>query len=152
MTVIAYRDGILAVDSLCSTEGMIMPIPPKLRPVPGRAGWFLATAGSLGDGYLFEEWLADGAPKGARPEVEDFEAVVLGPEGAWWYGDALARVPLDGLDWFAGGAGQEMATAAMATGAGAVRACLVACRWRTDCGEPVFWIDRREGRIRQEVG
>jgi hypothetical protein len=64
VTVIAYRDGVLAADSLTETDGLVVPGPPK---IVRRGKAWVATAGVLGDCAAFERWVAGGRRRTGRP-------------------------------------------------------------------------------------
>ncbi len=143
MTVIAYRDGILAADSLTETDGLIVPGPPKLA---HRGEAWVAAAGVLGDCAAFERWVAQGCPEDGAPELDDgFEALVARGEELLWYDKRCAPVDVAALPWTALGSGHQVAAAVLAQGGSAVEACLLACRLRTDCGPPVLFVDLARG-------
>src|SRR3712207_6127530 len=105
MTVIAYRDGILAADSLPETDGLVVPGPPKLAR-HGEA--WVAAAGVLGDCAAFERWVAEGCPEEA-PELDDgFEALVAQGGKLCWYDKRCAPVDVTALPWTALGSGHQV--------------------------------------------
>jgi hypothetical protein len=144
MTIIAYRDGILAADGLTETDGLIVPGPPK---IVRRGDAWVASSGALGDCAAFERWVADGRPDDEAPELDDgFEALVAERGGrVRWYDKRCAPVDVTALPWAALGSGHQVAAVVLAQGGSAVEACRLACRLRTDCGPPVVFVDLARG-------
>jgi len=151
VTVIAYRDGVLAADSLTETDGLVVPGPPK---IVRRGKAWVATAGVLGDCAAFERWVAGGRKTDGAPELDDgFEALVAEGGKVSWYDKGCAPVEVTALPWTALGSGHQVAAAVLAQGGAAVEACLLACRLRVDCGLPVVFVDLANGGgLRQAAG
>jgi hypothetical protein len=144
VTVIVYRDGILAADGLTETDGLIVPGPPKI--VRAGKAW-VAAAGALGDCAAFEQWVGDGSPDEV-PELDDgFEALVAEAGAVRWYDKRCAPVDVTGLPWTAIGSGHQVAAVVLAQGGSAVEACRMACRLRVDCGPPIAHVDLARGKL-----
>ena len=133
MTVIAVRDGVMAVDSLVAGNGCIYGEARKWREVPGVfGGGFIAGAGDLS---RIQEALDDFAANG-RAALEEGALLWLRPDGS-------VRLMENGkwceysADFYAEGSGAEMAVGAMAAGATAEEAVRIACQYSTTCGGEV---------------
>jgi hypothetical protein len=143
MTVIAYRAGVLAADSLTETDGLVVPGPPK---IVRRGKAWVASSGALGDCAAFERWVAEGCPDDGMPELDDgFEALVAQGREVRWYDKRCAPVEVAALPWAAIGSGHQVAAVVLAQGGSAVEACALACRMRVDCGLPVVFVDLSRG-------
>lgn len=135
MTIIAIKDGIMAVDSRVSSDGLSCGSVKKWAEVsPCHGGGFVAGAGDASaivpavegfgaTGHLsaesseFVHLRADGTVWQSNPEV-----------GSWY----LFEAP-----FFALGSGLELALGAMAAGATAEEAANICCEWDAGCGAPV---------------
>ena len=86
MTAIAYRDGVLAADSVGWTAGcsVKVPVAPKIRRLP--CGVY-AAAGNTTVIDEFYDWMS-GDPLARRPEGlvdEDFSSICVRPNGTVWF-------------------------------------------------------------------
>jgi ATP-dependent HslUV protease subunit HslV len=137
MTVIAYRDGLLAADSLVTAGHVVTGRIQKLwRFDDGR---LLGGAGVAGDMRSFVAWALAGC-KGhweCQDKENGFSALVVGAQGEVVMYDAEGRDYLLEAEFIARGAGAELAIGAMAMGARADQAVEVACRYSVWCGGPV---------------
>jgi ATP-dependent HslUV protease subunit HslV len=137
MTVIAYRDGLLAADSLATAGHVITGRIQKIwRFDDGR---LLGGAGGAGDMRSFVAWALGGCA--GHWECQDkengFSALVVRAEGEVVIYDAEGRDCLVEAEFIARGAGAELAIGAMAMGARADQAVEVACRYSVWCEGPV---------------
>jgi len=140
MTTIAYRDGLMAADSgAWTTSGTLLGHTDKIDRLEdgtliGSAGDYTATVRAL-------EWLAAGKSEESKPEFGEEEAVLLlivHSDGAVGIAMSdLVECPLLG-DYFAIGSGCELALGAMAAGARAEEAVLIACRFDSATIGPVM--------------
>lgn len=125
MTVIAYRDGVMAADTasfqsdfVVSTNGK------KIR----RHGEILVgCAGFVGDIEAFHTWVARGLPEKKRPTgFKDFAAIVVRPDGvALKCDESLSLYPASG-QWCVCGAHIDFMIGAFAMGATAEQAVRLA--------------------------
>lgn len=136
MTTIAFRDGILATDSLI-TSGHERA---GLRRKAGRVGPLLyASTGSSGYCNTWEAWLLGGM-KGPQPHMgvgdNSASAFVFMPDGliVWFHreGSESLRAP-----YWASGSGGPFAAGAMATGASAEEAVACAIAHDVYSGGPI---------------
>lgn len=130
MTTIAYKDGVLAADSMVSDEDIKHIGLPKLFRIPGGRVGFAGTYVHTG---AFVRWLEAGRPADALPPVGDTCALVVWDQGEyagqlWYYDDSLEALvwPLSGP--FAFGSGAAAALGAMYAGADAATAVEIATR------------------------
>lgn len=141
MSVVAYKDGIMAADSRAYGG--------KYQASPGakakahrladgtRVGLVSAVVG-LPEKYL--AWLAGGAkPEDWSGDKPDLRCLMVKPDGAVFLADEGLTFsgPID-CQVYAIGSGAEFALGAMAAGASAEEAVRVACRYDPHCGEPVL--------------
>lgn len=92
MTIIAYKDGVMAADSGCWSSGREQIVPfPKITRAPD--GSLLGLAGKLHDSWLLRQWVLAGMPQDAKPEFKgrreptDDEPYILmaKPDGSLWF-------------------------------------------------------------------
>ncbi len=144
MTVIAWDGKSIAADKR-SERGEIVGTVTKL--FSGRDGCALATCGMLTKGLMLIEWFNEGSDREEWPKfqsTDEFSNLIVAKKGELWiYGqDSL---PLTIADKFhAWGSGAEFAIGAMAMGATAEEAVLVANRHCASCGHGVDVIDLEE--------
>jgi ATP-dependent HslUV protease subunit HslV len=137
MTIIAYRDGLLAADSLATAGHVITGQVQKLwRFDDGR---LLGGAGGAGDMRSFVAWALAGCEGHweCKDKENGFSALVVGARGEVVIYDVEGRDYLIEAEFIARGAGAELAIGAMAMGARADQAVEVACRYSVWCGGPV---------------
>lgn len=137
MTTIAYRDGVLAADTQVTAGDLIAGTMRKVaRIVRDDTVILVAGAGDQADVLKFIQWIKDNTPRDQfpgfySPESKDnFCAIVVAqeqgadPEVNMFWGDLYPR-PI-GADFRAFGPGRDFAYGAMAFGATAKQAVLVA--------------------------
>jgi len=140
VTTIAIRDGVIAADTQETWEdGSFTPCV-KLYRMPWDAedvaGHIVGLAGGSYAGELFLEWYRDG-DRDEKPDLtnldleEDFEAIVLRPDGTLWSCNRLFTFIPHKTEYFATGSGGKVALGAMAMGATAEEA--VAAAIKHDC-------------------
>ncbi len=136
MTVIAYREGIMAADSLVTSdngrtrEGTFM----KIRRLQRFNDWHIVgAAGSLGDCIKFYRWF-EGSPE----EFEGIEGISVNCRTRKMYGwdDSLEPLPI-GAPFMTAGSGAPLALAAMHAGASAEEAVRAAMKVDGSLGGPV---------------
>lgn len=136
MTTIAYRDGVLASDTLITSGTDVSGYYQKGR----RIGLLLyASTGSCGLGDTFEAWLRGGC-RGDQPSLKNGDStahcIVVMPDGlvVWFHQDGMTpmRTP-----YHAVGSGSAYAIGAMAAGATAAEAVRIAMLHDTGTGGDV---------------
>ncbi len=137
MTVIAYRDGILATDSGAWYGDAFLGYGDKIAILPDAS--LLATSGTWSDGAIAREWFS-GNQLGERPRMEDsFGGLLVRPGGlVLQLGSKLVPFEIRG-PFHADGSGHEIALGAMHMGATAIQAVEAACEWGARCRGPVQW-------------
>jgi hypothetical protein len=139
MTVIACRDGLMAADSLETTDrGLALEYVRKIH--RSNSGCIYGVAGYATDAVIFGQWVDDGmvgTPERHNPD--SFAALLLKPSGELLI--AEGRGPMRGIrsQYYAIGVGRELAVGAMAMGATADEAVLVATQHSVWCGGPVHF-------------
>ena len=134
MTIVCYRDGVLAADSLVLEGGTRVGQVRKFRVF--QCGTVIAFSGHLSAGSWF---LKEVTPATMPDELpKDFNAMKVDPHGDVYHLESENRV------WFkieapfhAIGSGSYLAIGAMAMGADAREAVTVACTYETGCGGPI---------------
>jgi hypothetical protein len=136
MTVIAYRDGVLAADS-CATDASFQTYTQKLF---RRKGVLIGFCGDIEQALVFVDWYFDRKSRQPdRTSENEWEAIVITKEGAEMWGPSLRPVPV--IDHFyALGSGAAVAMGAMEAGATAKKAAQIACRRDPFCKEPVYTV------------
>jgi hypothetical protein len=141
MTVIAYKDGVMAADTMLSAHNSQSRAQKIVRlPDGGVAGG----CGLWTRAYSVLSWLADGGDAGARkgdspepPNVADAQVLIARPDGSLWLlEDEFPAYPL--RDAIASiGCGSDAALMAMTLGLSAVEAVSRVTRQDVLCGDPV---------------
>lgn len=138
MTIIAYRDGVLAADRRIVTEKAVTIVGDMVK--IGRAkGGRWAIAGDHGCAQELLNWFSAGRV-GPQPYHEDADGMLIWlpdslsnpemfTEGRWW------RDP--DAEFWAWGSGRDFALGAMGAGATAEEACKVAMMFDPCCGGTV---------------
>jgi hypothetical protein len=148
MTVIVYRDGVMAADSqVVNNEGLITGAVVKL--VRRADGWIAGLAGHAGDVEGFRQWFLAGEPDGWQAADKDhgFAALMISPEGMVRMFDEKGRGYTVEAPFYARGAGAEIAFGALAMGARADQAVEIACRFSVWCGGAVQIERLEDGRV-----
>jgi len=135
VTVIAYRSGTLAADTMAVHNDHIKLLnSPK---VMKRRGLLMAVAGDLcPPNPLIADWFfsADGNEKRAAYHGMKFDLMVIGPDGKVQIWDQRGEVEIMNVPFYAIGSGKEYAMGAMEMGATAKQAVAVAIKWCPTCG------------------
>jgi len=131
MTTIAGNSTCIVTDSMCTDQDQKWAVV-KVE----RIGDSLyATAGGAADGERFYAWIRRNR-RGKRPVVsEGFDALALTPKGLFLFDSELYPMPL--INPHAIGSGGKAARAAMAAGAGIVRAVEIVCEIDAGSALPV---------------
>ncbi len=134
MTIIAYRDGVMAADSQVSGDYAIRGSKKKIYRT--NRGDIVAASGGCGGIAKFIEWLqGDRAERfDPKPFTDSFGAILVTAEGQVVCYDDFG-LPVDVIaDYHADGAGRDFALGAMAVGASAEEAVRVAIKHSPHCG------------------
>lgn len=141
MSVVTYRDGILAADSRAyGGRGQCSPgIKAKVHKLPDgqRVGVVSAT---LGEPERFLSWLRDGGrPTDWVGDKPGLRALRIDGEGrVFLYEDSIwPSGPISTANFYAIGSGSDFALGAMHMGATAGQAVEAAIRFDGNCGAPV---------------
>lgn len=126
MTTVAYRDGIMAADSLIWMDDTATHSGRKLRRL--RDGSLVGFAGSVAESVLVMDWLDGGGDQQAAPRIRDAEFLLVKPSGAVFKIEReLVLLRAEGR-YHAIGAGQRFALGAMFAGADAATAVRAAIK------------------------
>ena len=133
MTVIAWKDGIIAADRAVGVGELLLEVA-KLRRV---GNVVLAACGPADFGEAMIEWYERGCLREEFPQTqkqEDFAILVAAsPAGVSLFYQTQHAVRR-AADWSAVGSGAELAIGAMAAGASAVEAVQIAITYSRSCG------------------
>jgi hypothetical protein len=142
MTIIAYKDGIMAADSACWSDGYTQEVPyPKLTRSPG--GSVVGMAGHLGDAWLLREWVLAGMPEDRKPdfggtEEEQPDVMMAKGDGTLWFArGALRFSPVPQPKCIGGRAAANFVEGAIAAGASAEEAVRLAIQYHQWAGGSV---------------
>jgi hypothetical protein len=140
LTVIAFKDGVMAADTLASDGQSRLRVQKIVRlPDGGVAGM----CGNAADGYAGLSWLASGGSqegtegKQLVPDISDATILIARPDGSLWLLEGrFPAFPL--LDKIAAeGCGAAAARVAMGLGLSAVEAVMQVAQHDIFCGDPV---------------
>lgn len=161
MTVIAYRDGVLAADSLICDGNLRVGVGSKLK--QSKDGYVFGFAGSCAQVqrlFAFIDSVDDAAganvvkfedPQEVQfPAVPDIDGIMIAPGGEVYFidPDAHTVIPFS-ADFAACGSGGSVAMGAMAAGACATDAVSAAIALCIDCGGDVVSISRKPKSVRK---
>lgn len=141
MTVIVYKDGVLAVDSGCTAGNLLSRVTKWHK--ASRDGAILTVAGRVDVAHELFAWYEAGAEPESWPDVqttEDFSVLVVLPTNGQppcYYESRPWPIPVE--DAAAYGSGQDVATGALLFGAKAIEAAHVAAKGCVDCAAPIYW-------------
>ena len=144
MTVIAFKDGVMAADTQI-TWGTSRISGPKLVRLPD--GGVAGSAGECSAGQAALNWLAEGGSMEGNeeritlPNIEGADVLIAKPDGSlWMLTNRFPAWPVNGPA-VAIGCGSDAALMAFAHGASAVEACQKAIKQDVNCGDPVQSMD-----------
>lgn len=127
MTIICYRDGIMAADSAQWIDNVCVGHTKKI--IRASFGDLVACAGLTPDCYLFREWALDGFRAESKPgPSEDFGALVIKTDGGIWRYDHRMVCYQVHLPYAIEGMHGEFVLGALAQGATAVEAVALAIK------------------------
>lgn len=140
MTVIVYRDRVLAADT-AAWAGKVIAGYTKRKIQRLKDGTLIGMAGDFTSVQTFTEWAVAGFPEFAVPSVSKmFAAVVISPDGKevrtfgkrGWCDEEEFDFTVIGAEEFCRGA--------LAAGADARRTIALAIAWHDDAGGEVHWL------------
>lgn len=132
MTVVAYKNGVLAADTLVSDDTLVYGHTIKIKRV--RHGWLVGGCGNIATLQQFlQKWSAGVAIPAFDTDDDSFSGVALNPRGYFLTYEKEGVIKLD-LDIFAIGSGGQVALGAMHAGATAEEAVKVAIKLIGNCG------------------
>jgi hypothetical protein len=150
VTIVCYRDGMLASDTQCYSGDVIAAHTHKI----GRTkdGWLWAVTGRVAMMEKYSAWAEfhEGDPE--RYEGEHSDLILISPDGVVkeWIGEGwITSLPAPFRAW---GSGMEMGLAAMEMGADARRAVEVASKYHTHCGGEIDVLELDEPIADEETG
>jgi hypothetical protein len=90
MSIIVYRDGVMAADSACWVSDIVVNLQAKkARKLPN--GYLVGCVGTVPDIQDFETWVAEGM-KGKPPrDLGSIAALIAKPDGSLWRFSASER-------------------------------------------------------------
>lgn len=149
MTTVAYRDGIMAADSImsCTEDGeyeWLRPTRKLFRLSTGAfKGGLAGTAGTNGSGLVFLKWIQDqwagAVDEFSRPDLKDgeFTCLILTPDQRLLEYDQWLEPEEITMPFHAIGTGAPIALGAMYAGASAKEAVEIACKVSPHSAGPV---------------
>lgn len=152
MTILAFRDGILASDTLVTHGGARVAHTKKILRVEG---WLIGACGTFGAIKPIEAWVKAGANLDSPVEfgkVDDSAAIVVDPRGKIYHVDTAACYVMEEFSPFTAlGSGADVARGAMFQGATSIDAVKASIALETNCGGMVYWlgVDGTDGEIAQ---
>lgn len=138
MSVIAYKNGIIAADNAMTRDNSMLVKGCKLFKVRSgpRKGFVIGYVGDVGElNRIAKQYMTgEDGPVPCVPDDSDNEIVVMDPTGGIIEVDhAMIETELDAEPFFAWGTGGAYAFGAMEMGASAVEAVRIACKYDRGC-------------------
>jgi ATP-dependent protease HslVU (ClpYQ) peptidase subunit len=133
MTIIAYRDGVMAADT-CVTDSFIT----NGMKLHKKSGHIIGFCGDVAQALVFVDWFFN-QKKNRKPDLASetgWEALVLNKDGVTTWDRSLRPIPMDD-HFYAIGSGATLAMGAMEHGASAKKAVEIACKRDPYCRLPV---------------
>lgn len=142
MSIVCYRDGILAADSLMvdGETGEWLGHMSKLH-TNDRHGMFGAV-GEVDEIVDFFRWVDAGFPTDFARDFTGINAIQVKLDGRVMFWTARNRVDASGSPFLAIGEGRREAIGALAMNATAFEAAMVACDYVSSCGRPVLTVHK----------
>lgn len=142
MTIIVYRDGVLASDTLVTVHGTRVAHAQKIKRVGD--GWLIGASGNFGSLPPLEAWIHAGANVAVAVEwgkVDDTTGILISPDGVVYHVDTgCGFVTEESSPFKAMGSGSEIARGALVLGASATKAVEVAMSVELYCGGFVTYL------------
>lgn len=139
MTTIAFRNGVMASDTMLSGDNLVRGKSEKILRTPS-AGHLVALCGASTMVLPFAVWIELGEPQDALPRLppdSEFAAFVAYADGRFAVFSQKFLPQFAQAEFHATGSGNEVALGAMAMGASAEEAVRVACQFDPWSREPV---------------
>lgn len=137
MTTIAYRDGVVAADTLITANGMRAG---EMAKIMRRGRLLVGFAGASRNFEAFRNWLSAGMPGSFKSEGGNVFILAPGfPPIVWGDGDTPWR---ETAETWALGSGEAAAMGAMQVGASAERAVQAAIALDVNCGGKITVLRR----------
>ena len=137
MSIIVYRDGVMAADTAVHIEGTYVDMTEKIWSVGAE---LVGVTGHVSLASVVVEWVKKGALAHEQPALDgddDFEVVRVGRDsGVNWCDRYFIWNQWRGR-YYASGSGAQVALGALEHGASAQDAVEVACRISAMCREPI---------------
>ncbi len=133
MTIIAYRDGVMAADT-CVTDSFIT----NGMKLHKKSGHIIGFCGDVAQALVFVDWFFN-QKKNRKPDLASetgWEALVLNKDGVTTWDRSLRPIPMED-HFYAIGSGANLAMGAMEHGASAKKAVEIACKRDPYCRLPV---------------
>lgn len=134
MTTIAYRDGVLAADTLATKDGMRTGQVSKIRRLP--SGELAATLGDAGCAIKLRQWVEAGRA-GDQPNLEGGAVIIISRDGEVEVLENGGSCSEGVAPFYAWGCGAPLAIGAMAHGATSEQAVRIAIEYDTLTGGAV---------------
>ncbi len=138
MSIIAYDGKMIAADKRGTTHGMSMTITKLIAlPVDGE---FAAWTGDQDVGLTLIDWYVNGKDEKKWPEVQktdDFTDLIIANANGCYFYQKYPRICKIEDEFMAWGSGRDYAMAAMAMGANAREAVVVAIKYNVYCGNGI---------------
>lgn len=141
MSIICYRDGVLAADTrILHTDAGITRGTKMFRKRVGRRDHILGFCGALTRAMAYLDWYGSGKPmpdhlRQLAPDEHFGVLVLIGKQ--LYEGDGMFRPVEVEAKFYAIGSGAQAALGAMRHGATALQAANIACEIDPSCGRPI---------------
>jgi hypothetical protein len=147
MTAIAYRDGVMAADSMMTSDALVYGFTRKVVRSPD--GGLAAPSGTAVTCHRFRQWFEAGnfsTDADFEPTTDDpFYALIVGPSGEVFRFDNKYCYPIR-APFHVLGCGERIMIGAMAAGATAEEAVRIAITYDRNCGGEVQ-VEGLDGKI-----
>ena len=136
MTIICYKDGVLAADSNVTEGDMAYGLMRKIIRSP--KGILAGAAGDASVISSFLRWVALGMKAHGKPKIDgELDGMIIRQNGAIFFFESNLVPFKVSSPFHAAGSGQQMGIGAMAADKSAVEAVAIVCQRIITCGGPL---------------
>lgn len=145
MTVVCYKDGVMAADSNVVYGNLIIGSAQKVLKTDD--GFLVGGSGNLANLAMFFDWFQnedEGKPSLDELKLEDIDVITVDPDGNVFIIDSSGWPMEIKADYYVSGTGSQIAMGAMAQGATAIQAVELACKFVPGCGGDIQVVKLKE--------
>lgn len=134
MTIVIYRDGVMAADSQVGLDGTAVGTYKKV--IKTKDGWLAGASGEISAMEEFFNWVRDGRQKD-NPPIPGMSGMMVSPKGEVFQVDENLIPYKMESEFYICGSGYAVAIGALAMGASPEKAVEITIKYSYSCGGPI---------------